>query len=352
MRRPAPLPIPLLTALAAALAAGCSSAPPPPDPGLTRTPATASAPAPADAATLAERLAYGSRTRTKLPPAYLHERLRERAATPAVDAAFERVRADDTPANRSALLHALERGFVHAETTSSLDLLGPELGQRFRSFNWHDDDYPGGPVGPNEHWAGTLADALDGVSPERRANRSAVAALRREEATEPIWERLLAAWRPIPGEEGHRLNRHAVGPYLAMREAAAADGVELVIVSAHRDPRRARANAARAANPFAVASFSSHALGLAIDLALPIPGGPAGDAAAFPLSTRPMARVVDMRRSPVHKWMHLHASGFGWYPYQHEPWHWEYNPPGFRAVLLEDLGGGPSPRGAPPASPG
>src|SRR6478672_6366042 len=28
--------------------------------------------------------------------------------------------------------------------------------------------------------------------------------------------------------------------------------------------------------------------------------------------------------------MVLRGERFGWYPYGHEPWHWEYNPLGFR----------------------
>jgi hypothetical protein len=34
-----------------------------------------------------------------------------------------------------------------------------------------------------------------------------------------------------------------------------------------------------------------------------------------------------MRQSPVHKWLFLNAARFGWFPYNAEPWHWEYNPP-------------------------
>ncbi len=316
-----------LTVLSLLLSAGCA------------------APSPAvDADTLAERVAYGSWGETKLHPDFLFERLRDRAGTPAVAAAFDRLLADATPAARASLLRALERDFVHAETTSALDLLGPHLGERFRAFPWEENDYPGGTEGPNEAYAETLADALDAVTPERRANRSAVAVIRRAEATGEIWDFMLAAWRPVPGEEGFQLNRHAVDAYVAMREAAAADGVALEILSAQREPERARAMAANAANSFAVASFSSHSLGLAIDFRLPEPPGSGVDAGDFRLSTRPMATVVDMRRSPVHKWLHLHAAEHGWFPYQQEPWHWEHNPVGFREVFFSGFPGGPPPR--------
>jgi hypothetical protein len=43
-----------------------------------------------------------------------------------------------------------------------------------------------------------------------------------------------------------------------------------------------------------------------------------------------MANVVRMYRSPVYKWMALNGSRFNWFPYKREPWHWEYNPPGFK----------------------
>ena len=53
-----------------------------------------------------------------------------------------------------------------------------------------------------------------------------------------------------------------------------------------------------------------------------------------------MAEVVRMRESPVHKWLLLRGEEFGWYPYQNEPWHWEYNPPGFREIYWADFPGG------------
>ncbi len=311
---------------------------------------------PGDADALAEIVAYSSRSRTKLPPDYVLGRLRQRGGVPVIDAAFDRVVAHDTPATRSELLRAIELDFVHRADTSSLDLVGTELGERFRSFDWQHEDYPGGDEGPNEMYAGTLADALDGVTPERRANRAAVAVIVRDEATPELWEYMLGQWREVPGEprregEGNwKLNRHAVGAYVEMREAAARDGVDLTILSGHRDPRRARENAARVGNSFAVASFSSHSLGLAIDFELPRPDGETSDdedaGGRFRLSTRPMSAVVDMRRSPVHKWLHLYGREFGWYPFQHEPWHWEYNPPGFRAVFFDEFPGGPPQRDA------
>lgn len=37
--------------------------------------------------------------------------------------------------------------------------------------------------------------------------------------------------------------------------------------------------------------------------------------------------VDRMRQSPVHRWLVEHAEAFGFYSYDVEPWHWEYNPP-------------------------
>lgn len=34
-----------------------------------------------------------------------------------------------------------------------------------------------------------------------------------------------------------------------------------------------------------------------------------------------------MRSTPAYQWLVTHAARFGFYPYDIEPWHWEYNPP-------------------------
>jgi LAS superfamily LD-carboxypeptidase LdcB len=36
--------------------------------------------------------------------------------------------------------------------------------------------------------------------------------------------------------------------------------------------------------------------------------------------------VDAMRRTPAWHWLVAHAETFGFYPYDTEPWHWEYNP--------------------------
>lgn len=253
----------------------------------------------------------------------------------AVKAAFENALVQGTSESRLTLLRALELKFIHDPRTSGLDVLGPELSKHFREFDWQEDDFPGGPEGPNEQFADVMVDTLDLVRPERRANSTRDAVVLRAEATEPIWEYITNQWVSVPGQERWKLNRHALDSFVRMREQAKAEGVDLTILSAHRNPQVAQRNAARAANPNAVASFSSHSLGLAIDFKMSH-----GDLKLDETTTRPMSEVVRMRESPVHKWLLLRGEEFGWYPYQNEPWHWEYNPPGFREIYWADFPGG------------
>ncbi len=266
---------------------------------------------------LIEHVAYNSRHLTRLTPDYIYERLHHREDSKAISDAFDRMLVADVPDAHQALIDALELDFIHDPSTSSLDLLNYELKVHFSKFDWQDDDYPGGPEGPNEDLADIMVDALDIVRPERRANRSRTAVIRKDYMNDEVWTYILAQWQPVPGEPDWKLNRFAADAYVKMREAAAADGVTLKIKSAHRDPEKARANASRQGNSFAVASFSAHSLGLAVDFELPKPDGDG----VFDITTRPMSYVVAMRYSPVHKWLHLRGDAFGWYPFQHEPWH-------------------------------
>jgi hypothetical protein len=68
--------------------------------------------------------------------------------------------------------------------------------------------------------------------------------------------------------------------------------------------------------------------GLAVDLRMSVPGLSVSEANTR--TQEKMANLVRMYRSPVYKWMALRGREFGWYPYRREPWHWEYNAPGFK----------------------
>src|SRR5205085_11034873 len=61
------------------------------------------------------------------------------------------------------------------------------------------------------------------------------------------------------------------------------------------------------------------------------PGGSAhqsGRAIDFYLGGQNSSRnVAALRRKPAYLWLREHAERFGFYPYEREPWHWEYNPP-------------------------
>lgn len=332
-------PLPPLAILAAAallaspLAAQESAAP---TPAPTEVEPAIPAQSAEDMALIERITDLGGGVQTKLAPDYIYRRLLRREDSEKISQAFEAALigiAEDTTA---ALIRALELDFIHSGETSSLDLLNPELSEHFGDFEWHEDDYYGGKEGPNEKLSDVMVDALDIVSPERRANRSRTAVVLRSEATEQVWDYMLAQWEPVPDEGEWKLNKHAKAAYLRLREAAAADGVDMTIQSGHRDPKRAAANAARVGNPYAVASFSSHSLGLAIDFVLPKAGGED----QYRLTTSPMSEVVEMRKSPVHKWLHLYGHEFGWFPFQHEPWHWEYNPQDFRDVFFSEFEGG------------
>ena len=273
---------------------------------------------------------------TRLPANYIWAALKDRAQDAKINAALEAALTDDTRESRLALLRALELKFIHDPKVSGLDVLGPELSKHFREFAWHEDDFPGGPKGPNEQFADVMVDTLDLVRPERRANSTRDAVVLRAEATEPVWNYITNQWVTVPGQERWKLNRHALDSFVRMREQAKVEGVDLMIVSGHRYPQVAQANAARAGNPNAVASFSSHSLGLAIDFKM----SHREDFKVKETGTGSMPELVRMRESPVHKWLLLRGEQFGWYPYQNEPWHWEYNPPGFCEIYWVDFPGG------------
>ena len=186
--------------------------------------------------------------------------------------------------------------------------------------DWSREYFPGNKDAQGREAAGLLAEelfrAMATVVPERRVPS------------------LIAYHDPVvvevPGQTQHRLFADARDAFVRMRDAAGADGVHLVITSSWRSRKKQTALSSKQPNPKAVAKGkSAHMYGLAVDLRLSVAGLPVVEGNTR--TPEKMANVVRMYRSPVYKWMALRGREFGWYPYRREPWHWEYNPPGFKA---------------------
>jgi LAS superfamily LD-carboxypeptidase LdcB len=250
-------------------------------------------------------------------------------------------------------------------------------------LKWNYYDYPGGqgrplldkngkpvadkfgntkePAGPNEKKARQMIEALKIVNPERRAtveagrvpvgtavlcvlcNRDDPHIIIENIGTTPKRTISSELWSWIKGQlvsvqdigkeyAEKRLNKYAAESFERMREDAKKDGINLVILAgggaAFREKAASDTGCLAAQNTFAVACFpNSHNLGLAVDLRMSY--GNQRYQEATTLGTYGMQNVVDMRQSLVHKWLFLNAAKYNWYPYTHEPWHWEYNPPNF-----------------------
>jgi hypothetical protein len=221
------------------------------------------------------------------------------------------------------LVVELEDEFIHNPDKSAVDLLSADRAAHFRGLSWGQNDYPGngGPLGAE---AIAMANELAVVNPQRRPNAGTTAVITEPERDANL-SRLTGALKPVRDQPGHQLFSEAAEQFADMADIATLDGIELKILSSWRDPAVARANAAKAGNPAAVAAFSSHSLGLAVDVKM------SGGSQHFAeITTHPMSNVFAMRSSPVHKWLVFRGVWWGWYPYGNEPWHWEYNPPGFR----------------------
>ena len=246
----------------------------------------------------------------------------------------------------------VENDFITNPAMSSLDLLPSEQRSRYQGLKWDAADYPGGPAGPNEDKARQMAADLSAIRPERRVNQGDSAVVTEAQHNSTMRQYIQSQLQPLPdfpgpapnGQTlkqpgGQRLNKHALEAFLRLREAALKDGVVIIVRDAYRTPEQAAHNAEKADNREAVAKFSPHMLGLAIDLQMGFTyetaSGPA-EKTYQEMTTQPMQNVVDMRQSPVHKWLFMKGAAYGWYPYQNEPWHWEYNLAGFHEVFRED----------------
>lgn len=196
------------------------------------------------------------------------------------------------------------------------------LRRRLLGFDWGTAKFPGNSGPGEEAPSRELVAAMRALVPERR-----VPQLVPFHAVDDVV-------REVPDSGGRRLFPTAADAFVAMRTAAAntlaADGTGISLTipggrGAFRTEQEQRQLSSGNPNRQAVAgNRSAHRYGLAIDLRLSAAGLRVTEA-----TTRPMTNVVAMYRSPVYKWMFLYAADFGWFPYAMEPWHWEYNPPGF-----------------------
>lgn len=266
-----------------------------------------------------ERRGDWARVKTKLSGRELEGWVAARYLGP-VEPTAPPAKPDAKPAKpiKSPETRAEKLAFIRDPKASTLDLLG-ERGAKWRAIAWGHEDYPGGGKGANEDEARALATALTELCPERRAN------------TGPFKlpyeaKKLVAKLKPVPGQEDKKLHEECIVALEKMRVAAKGDGITLTVLSAWRSEARQKELAKESGNPDAVAQgLSTHNYGLAIDFAMQ-PGCPSP---ILEITTRPFTNVQLMRSSPVHKWLFFFAREFGFHPYSHEPWHWEYNPPGF-----------------------
>jgi D-alanyl-D-alanine dipeptidase len=129
-----------------------------------------------------------------------------------------------------------------------------------------------------------------------------------------------------------RLHRAAYNAYRRMKAAAESRGIPprvLTVVSGYRSVAHQKTLWERALKRYgserearkwvAPPGGSPHHTGRAIDFLL----GSRNDS----------ANIAALRATPAYQWLVRHAARFGFAPYPREPWHWEYNPPGFEAVL-------------------
>jgi D-alanyl-D-alanine carboxypeptidase len=125
---------------------------------------------------------------------------------------------------------------------------------------------------------------------------------------------------PVP------LHRQAADAWAALVEAARADGIGyplLLPVSGYRSVEEQDwlwrgalekyGDPEEACNWVARPGTSAHQTGRAIDCHL-----------GYPIESE---YVDDLRSTAAWHWLMAHAERFGFYPYDTEPWHWEYNPP-------------------------
>lgn len=196
------------------------------------------------------------------------------------------------------------------------------------TVDWSRQGFPGNKEnaakGLQEAHASALLTAMAALVPERRANGMIA------------YHNVDAVVVAVPGQKSKKLYPTACDAFVAMSDEAAADGVTLTIHDAWRSQKTQDAGKVSHTNPGAYAQgTSSHTYGLAIDLSLSADGLSIAET-----STKSMPNMLNMYRTPAYKWMFVNAERSGWYPYTREPWHWEYNPPGFKEIFEGKTYGG------------
>lgn len=131
------------------------------------------------------------------------------------------------------------------------------------------------------------------------------------------------------GKAPQHLRHDAAAALAAMRTAAARAGLQLKVVSAWRRrpwETRAQYEAAMKARYGSVAEGqkwvawdSMHHRGIAIDF-----GSDGLEAKS--------ATAAGQRQTKAYQWLAKNAARFGFFPYQPEPWHWEFRPKGLAAT--------------------
>jgi len=254
--------------------------------------------------------------------------------------------------------------FVKDWARSTLELLPRSQREKFESIEWGPLDFPGttvaikglkadaldwylkqpnvvqkdGKEGPyltssNQDAAKALFLALSQVRPgggERRVNINDSAVIPEEafrsDPTE-FYDYVTSQLEGIPGQTDIQMNSEAATKFAEMRGAAKAEGVPLVALNAFR-PLAHEMKAEKAAGNRNAVGGISHLIGLAVDVKLHI--DKKHDPDFVETGTGNFNKMLNMLESPVYKWIFMNGSRFGFYQYRQEPWHWEYNPEGFR----------------------
>ncbi|MBW3664435.1 MAG: D-alanyl-D-alanine carboxypeptidase family protein [Actinobacteria bacterium] len=268
-----------------------------------------------------------------------------------------------------------QAAFVKDAMRSTLELLPEKERKRFEGIEWGWLDYPGRKskpissmsadevaryrrdaslkehssgryfVGKHQDDADALFLALMRVRPgggERRANLGPDAVLTKarfakdQKAYDDYISSQLATLEGQGSARSKMMNKHAADKFAELYAAAKADGVVISVRNAFRDRSKAEAAAKRSDNPKAVASFSAHSMGLAMDLNLWTSSMSATGEKWTETSTGNFKNIMRMTASPAYKWMFTRGAEFGFYQYRREPWHWEFNPSGFKAQFFAD----------------